>query len=488
MRATARRNSADLGSADLFWWGVSLSCLMALVLRAWAAQGPLWLDELWTVDLVRSFGWRSVMLVFDNNHPLNTAWSNLVGADAPPWLLRLPGVLAGPATALAAGLLLKESSGAAVLASAMVALCSLLIVVGSESRGYGMMLAAVFVMLWAIRRGSAEPTSHWRQVMALATLTAVLAQPLAAGAAAASGVSFLWLRSLQGHNLSSVCRDGLRFFGPAVLACAALASMVLIQAILSGARLGDHHPFEAANLVDGWLSLQGLVLGLPADQWPLTLLACLTIITMAALTLEQRALAMTLPLWLVSPILMAILQLPNTQYPRYHLVSGCGLLLILSALGAAYWLRGGFARVVAVTLLLSWLAGQAMLLVDFGRLGRGDFLSAIKAATLEAQGQDQPVSIGADSEARGLFLVTDATRRSELVIAFVPRYAFCSRPPTLFIRTGRHQTTKTLPLGEAQGCRKLYTLTAEVEASRLNGMPGAIYKLEDGEPSKRPNQ
>jgi hypothetical protein len=463
----------------LFWWTAALLSIFNLSLRAWAARGPLWLDELWSVDLVRSFGWRSVAVVFDNNHPLNTAWINLMGPDAHPWLLRLPGILAGPASVLAVGLLLRNSQAAPFLGMGLVSLCSTLVVIGSEARGYGMMLSTLFVMLWAARRGSTEPGSYWRVVMALAVLVGVLAQPLGAAAAAAAGISFLWLRWLETGQPRAVLLDGMRFLGPGILACVVLGALVLLQSLAAGARMGDYVPFAPDDLLRGWLSLQALILGLPAGMLSLTGLACLTVLVLAILKLDRESLAISLPLFLVPPILMAVLKLPNTIHSRYHLVSGCGLLLMFALLCARYWSHGGGRRAAAAVVLLGWSAGQVELMADFRRSGRGDFLPAIQAASLQVDPSGAPVTVGVDSEARGLFLLSDAARRAGLAFSFVPRKAYCLQPPALYLQTGRGTTNPALIVVAEQGCAANYSLLARVDSSRINGMPGAIYRLDN---------
>lgn len=478
MTAEAPIGAAGPRSKILFWWTAALLSIFNVTLRAWAAQGPLWLDELWSVDLVRSFGWRSVAVVFDNNHPLNTVWVNLMGPDAQPWLLRLPGILAGPMSVLAVGLLLRNSQAAPFLGMGLVSLCSTLVVIGSEARGYGMMLSTLFVMLWAARKGSTEPIGYGRMVMALAVLVGVLAHPLGAAGAAAAGMSFLWLRWLETGQPRAVLLDGVRFLGPGLLACVVLGAMVLLQSLAAGARMGDHIPFAPGDLLSGWLSLQALILGLPAGMLTLTGLACLTVLVLAMLKLDRESLAISLPLFLVPPILMAILRLPNTIHSRYHLISGCGLILMLALLCARNWSHGGGRRAVTALVLLGWSVGQLELMIDFRHFGRGDFLPVMQAASLQIDPSGAPVAVGVDSEARGLFLLSDAARRAGLAFSFVPQTAYCLQPPALYLQTGRGKMSSGLTVGAEQGCPVNYSLLARVNSSRINGMPGAIYRLD----------
>lgn len=458
----------------LAWATTAGFVTLALIVRAWSSQGPLWLDELWSLDLVRAFGWRSVALVFDNNHPLNTIWINVVSPDASPGILRLPGILASPLIILAVGLLFGLRQPAAVIGMAMASVCMIFAVMGSEARGYGLMLAMVFTMLLAAERGSRNPQDHWRLVMALAVLTGLLAHPLSAGAAAAAGTTFICLRWMATGCLRTVARDGLTFLGPSLLAVAALGSLVLFQALNSGARLGDFHEFALFDLIRGWLSLQGLVIGLSTGSVAVLGFACLAIMVAGLLHLDRRSITICLPLLLTSPILMAILQLPNTLYPRYHLVSGCGMILMIALLMARYWSFRGYARAFALLMMLGWLAGQLILARDFQQYGRGDFQMAIETAYMRVKRNEEPVTVGADSEARGLFLILDAARRAGLHWTFIPSQEYCARHPTLYIDTSTRPDS-LLIVGTEQGCPHQYSLVSVVRSSRLNGMSGGVY-------------
>ncbi|KPJ80982.1 MAG: hypothetical protein AMJ58_06765, partial [Gammaproteobacteria bacterium SG8_30] len=87
----------------------------------------------------------------------------------------------------------------------------------------------------------------------------------------------------------------MRFLGPGILACVVLGALVLLQSLAAGARMGDYVPFAPDDLLRGWLSLQALILGLPAGMLSLTGLACLTVLVLAILKLDRESLAISLP-------------------------------------------------------------------------------------------------------------------------------------------------------------------------------------------------
>src|SRR3954468_8393756 len=97
----------------LWWWTVGAVALAGLALRVAAAQGGLWTDEAWSV--VYAHEARDPLGVFlrinhDNNHHLYSLWLQATGMDAPPWLARLPAILAGTASILVAAMLAGRKS------------------------------------------------------------------------------------------------------------------------------------------------------------------------------------------------------------------------------------------------------------------------------------------------------------------------------------------------------------------------------------------
>jgi hypothetical protein len=132
-------------------------------LRVVGAAGEPWIDEIWTVTVLRTL--RSPVEIFtafrhDNNHWLNSlSLYPLVKAQAPPWTWRLPALLAGClatplAMIVAANLTPAGRRRAAVLlAGVLFAACHFMVVYGSEARGYAGSLSFGLLSLLAVVRG-----------------------------------------------------------------------------------------------------------------------------------------------------------------------------------------------------------------------------------------------------------------------------------------------------------------------------------------------
>jgi len=128
--------------------------LLAAVLRAAASFNDLWLDEVWTLwliaqlvhepsDIVRGF------MRHDNNHLLNTLWMYLLGPHLPSIIYRLPSVVAGSLAVVPAALIGRSRGpSTAVACGAAFAIDFMLVNLGSEARGYGVMSLCVIVAQW----------------------------------------------------------------------------------------------------------------------------------------------------------------------------------------------------------------------------------------------------------------------------------------------------------------------------------------------------
>jgi len=149
--------------------GVGAVLIVGALLRIAAACGDLWLDEIWSIDIARRAGsWAAVFAVHhDNNHLLNTIWLLFAGGSSHALWLRLPSLIAGTASIALAGIFVGRRSRAGGLAAMILTAASyLLVLFGSEARGYG--LAVYFTLLApAIVRASLQ---RWNGAPCLLTV------------------------------------------------------------------------------------------------------------------------------------------------------------------------------------------------------------------------------------------------------------------------------------------------------------------------------
>src|SRR6476469_1712701 len=124
----------------LRWWlAVGAIALAGLAIRVAAAQGGLWTDEAWSVIYAAQA--RDPLGVFlrinhDNNHHLYSLWLQAIGPAAPPFLARLPSILAGSLCVVVAAMIgARRSSSAGIVCALLFAFTPILVALGSEARG-----------------------------------------------------------------------------------------------------------------------------------------------------------------------------------------------------------------------------------------------------------------------------------------------------------------------------------------------------------------
>ena len=122
----------------------------AAALRTWAACDEFWLDEMWSLmaftRIPHSF-WDIFTFHHDNNHYFITLWMDVVGPAQRNWFVyRIPSVAASSGTVLLAGWIARRwGRFASFVATLLTASSFVLIVYGSEARGYA--LAGFFSLL-----------------------------------------------------------------------------------------------------------------------------------------------------------------------------------------------------------------------------------------------------------------------------------------------------------------------------------------------------
>lgn len=120
-----------------------LVCLLGILFRLQGVTGDLWLDEIFSLKLVSSLrSWSDVFAIhLDNNHFLNSLYLYAVGPDAQPSTCRACSLICGILTlVLAIWTCGKKGAGELLFGSAIFAGSYILILYGTEARGYSSLL------------------------------------------------------------------------------------------------------------------------------------------------------------------------------------------------------------------------------------------------------------------------------------------------------------------------------------------------------------
>ena len=306
---------------------------IALALRLAMARGGLWLDEAWSVAMAHEAANPIAVITgihHDNNHPLNSWWLQLVGLGAPPLAARALAIACSVATVLpAAGFAARRSAGAGRIAAWLFALSPMLVLLGSEARGYAPMLLALVLLVERVDP-LAERTPRPALLAALGLL-GTLGHLLMLPAILLIG---LWLaidaRGNRQASLAAIAR-----IRPALTASLVVVALLLGWAyvVQGGLTVGSSTPFAWPDFGAALVELARLTLG---AAWfaPLALLMLI-----AGPRPERLDLTLWALLGLGLPLAVLSLHPANSHISRYYLLTTPALLWLIAqrvaALGSA---------------------------------------------------------------------------------------------------------------------------------------------------------
>ncbi len=311
------------------------------ILRCFAARGGLWTDEAWSLVHAQQAGDALGVLTrinHDNNHHINSWWLQLVGPNASPMLMRSLSIITSSITIWVAAMVgLRRNRTTGVITAALFALSPIMVVYGSEARGYAPMMLALMVMIWRIdiwleNQSSPKPAL----LLALCALFGCFSHIMMLPAVIMLGL-WVFLVGLQHSGIAKSAKATVDLLGSALVVAVLSISTVIIIATRSetGLQVGGYIPF----------------------MWPLFTLAISNLLTFASgigyawnlsiwmfLAIATIGLAMMLTRWqipaerkwlyavliLTMPIAVAALSIGNSQYPRYYLPAAAAILLLLA--------------------------------------------------------------------------------------------------------------------------------------------------------------
>ncbi|AQR73035.1 hypothetical protein BXU08_04520 [Sphingomonas sp. LM7] len=377
----------EAGVDRRYWWLLGAIVALGLALRIAGAQGALWLDEAWSAKQAHDAG--TPLGVFlninhDNNHHLNSLWLLLVGFDAPPLLARALSIATGTAAILvAAAIGARRSLTLGLVTALLFAVSPALVTFGSEARGYAPMSLALLTAILLVDRwlaGEAERSP----ALALAIcffLGAFSQLILFFGFCAVAGWVFfaLWKRS----GFREALTGSIRLFLPSTIALALVVTIILgAAAARTGFTFGRYDPYNPLELLHGVSEMVQYTVGLPAMSiWGIAAMLVLLVLAPSAgvwrIAFHRLAI-------LAFPLMLALLRSGNVAHPRYYLLIGIALLVLLAEFVWLGMKAGGWKCWLAGATLAGITLASLALDVDLAVNRRGDVGAAIRAMQARA--------------------------------------------------------------------------------------------------------
>lgn len=360
---------------------IGVAVVAGLGLRLAAARSVLWVDELWSLDLVSHL--TSPDQVFwavshDNNHFLNSLWMYLVGQHAALLVYRLPSIIFSTAAILVAARIGARVNAAASVMAAFMASCSYALVAhGSEARGYGGLILAILLAVdiaqnlvnralgGAPARGLAQepwwPAGRWSLALVVAFGTCshltMMAEPALLGTAAL-------IRFKRGGRPALKALDAtVELFRPTAILLVPIIAALAVGVMVEGQfTLGDRIPFSPERILHAYGRLLEVLLGLPSSLPPFIGLLAAALIAGAGFAtrlIDQRWAPLVIVAMVLWPALLYVGHVQNSGLGRYYLASGLLLPLLFAEAAGRLWARGGLARWAAAAAVVAVCAGQA---------------------------------------------------------------------------------------------------------------------------------
>lgn len=452
-----------------WWWLLGAIVAAGLALRIAGAQGGLWLDEAWSAVQAHDAG--TPIGVFlninhDNNHHLNSLWMQFVGMAAPSPVQRGLAIATSTLSILiAARIGARRGIGVALVTAALFAVSPAMVTMGSEARGYApMMLALLLAILFTDRWLAGEAERSPATSLALCFFLGALSQlTLLFGFFAVSGWAFftLWKRD----GLRPALLATLRLFAPSIVAIGLVLGIVALGAAQGGGfKFGAYDPFTWIQFLHGVSELAEYTVGIPiVSVWWLALVPALVILAPSA---GVRRMAFHRLAILAFPLALALLHSGNVAHPRYYLLVGVALLILLGEMLWSEFAARGWRRWAATAAFAAIVASSLAQDIDLAINRRGDTSAAIRAMQARAP-QGTRLLIDRES-ARAVLEVGAAQAHYRLEL----RHRTCVPARFLLVDAFRGDT----PPPEAQRCARRYHPIVEMRARGLSGTHWTLYE------------
>ncbi len=392
----------DEYSSPKFRTAFYLAYFVSCVLIVFAAQGDLWLDEVWSLFIARAAGAPMQIIttyLHDNNHILNTLYLRFVGEQKPFWVYRLLAMLSGMGSVFLIGYLGRCWGPVERLAAVLLTATSYpLLLYFSEARGYA---PAIFFALssYAIWHRNYRDFSFFRLLAFwLTSILGILSHMSFAIVVAAFLFASVANTVKEGCSFGKILRSLAHLTPP--LAFLAVFYVFFARRMVIGG--GAQYTYWQ---VAGQIST--LALGLPEKLASLAVALLTGIIVLGVYALyrdRDDQWPFYLAVLAIAPLLVVLVARPEYLYFRYFILCFPFLYLLIAHLLCRWYgsSKSNLRWLVAagVLLLISVQAQRIFLLLRFGR---GNYTAAL--TYILQNSSEEIVRVGSDHDFRNRMLV-----------------------------------------------------------------------------------
>ena len=352
--------------------------IIAVVVRIRAAFNDLWLDEIWSIELVSEL--HSAIGVFtqthhDNNHYLNSLFIYFLGQRG-NWIgYRIPSVAAGIGTVALAWLIgARRDKCTAFFSSLLVGFSYVLILYSSEARGYASLIFFCFLCFLALQSFFTNPRGTPALVFSLSAILGFTSHLTFLIFLSASLIWFLARLRRKNFTIARiVCWTTACYALPIVYF--AVLYLVDVRQI----QIGGGTPI---SVFEGYRMTLAWALGGPnASPWQsLTVLSSVVgLVTGCAVLIKERRdeWIFFLAVIVLVPLAMSLFEHGTLHYVRYFIVALAFLLLLFGWLLGWLFQASRVGQIASVLLALVFLVINAQSVASLLKYGRGQFAGVV---------------------------------------------------------------------------------------------------------------
>jgi hypothetical protein len=378
----------------------------ATIARVYAALGDFWLDEInawmmiFRLEPVEAW-WEILLIRQETNHFLNTWILYLFGPEVPWTFYRLPAVLIGAGAVVMAGLICRRrGSLEALTAMLLVGASYPLIHYSSEARGYSYVVFFSFLSLFLADRALASPRLRWELLFSICAILGMLAQLLYLYCFVSIAAWSVWRMWREGRTWRAIAIKAVRLHSLPVVFTTLLYVVTIRHMKGVG---GPILPLGEVIVTTLSLTAGGPLAGVMA--FAVALLLCLALIGGLWLLRKERSdwWVFYVSVGCVAPLLLIVVVNRPFVYPRYFLISGAFLLLLLSHALAGLARIERFGRPLYALFVVAFLAGNTIHTIRLIEVGRGAYRDAV--LMMEQQTVRPRITIGSDHDYRNGFVL-----------------------------------------------------------------------------------